>query len=278
MVPPSSLKSDPKSKMQTEKPHPESTRLQEMALPELMSLMSREDFRACQAVQDALDSLARSAEVVAECYIKGSTTFFVGAGTSGRTCAMEVAELPPTFGVDPSQFIALTPTTSFKEAGEDDIGQAREIFEKALSQAGEGEHVIIGVSASGQTPFVLEVIHQAKIRGIQTIGIANNEGAPLLTLADLKVFLNTGPEIIAGSTRLKAGTAQKMALNHITVGAMVLCGRTHKNLMAYVTPVNQKLRQRAIAIVCAELHVDEETARCLLTSADWSVPKVLGLE
>ncbi len=264
--------------MQTEKPHPESSRLQEMTVQELMSLMSQEDLRACQAVQEAREFLARSAEMVAKCYQRGGTTFFVGAGTSGRLCAMEVAELPPTFGVEPERFLALTPYASVREAGEDDVEQAQDALEKALSHSGKGEHLVIGVSASGQTPYTLEVVRQARQRGIPTIGMANNEEAPLFSLADLKVFLNTGPEVLAGSTRLKAGTAQKMALNQITTGAMVLCGRVHKNLMAYVTPVNKKLRQRAIAIVCTELNVDEETALCLLQSANWSIPEVLGLK
>lgn len=264
--------------METEKPHPESTRLHEMSLLELMSLMSQEDLKACDAVREARESLSRSAQAVAECYQRGGTTFFVGAGTSGRLCAMEVAELPPTFGVEPERFVALTPGASTKESGEDDTQQAREVFEKALLSAGKGEPLVLGVSASGRTPFVLEIVQQSRQKGIQTIGMANNEGAPLLALADIPVLLRTGPEIIAGSTRLKAGTAQKMALNHITVGSMVLCKRVHKNLMAYVTPTNQKLRQRAIAIVCAELRVDEETARRLLEAEGWSVPRVLGLE
>jgi N-acetylmuramic acid 6-phosphate etherase len=136
--------------------------------------------------------------------------------------------------------------------------------------------VVIGIAASGRTPFVLGAVRFARQHGVWTCGIANNPGAPLIAEADLGILLDTGPEVLTGSTRLKAGTAQKMALNRISTAAMVLSGKVVSNLMVDVKATNEKLRARCVAIVCALNGVSEEEGRALLEANDWSIRAALS--
>jgi len=239
----------------------------------LAEIIAGENQRAVQAALDASDSLALAMQWVAETYLVGGRTVYVGAGTSGRVAAADAAEMPPTFGVEPHQFMALVAggaTSRAKEGAEDDRASAvADVTALGLSS----EDVIIGISASGRTPYVLSALEAA---GTRTIGIANNPESELLRLADLPVLLDTGPEVLAGSTRLKAGTAQKIALNTISTGAMVLAGRVSGNMMSHMTPKNDKLKKRAIQIVVEARGVDSSAARALLEAANWNLPGALG--
>ncbi len=282
--------------MRTEEHHPRRLDLTKISPRELVQIVTEESHEAARAVANAADALVRAIEEVARCYDRGGTTIYIGAGTSGRIAAMDAAEMPPTFGVPPERFVALVAGGAFMrsaEGAEDNREQARRDLDNVLRHIGPGEmplhaeatppgaqspHLVIGVSASGATPYVLAAIELAKERNIFTIGIANNPHVPLVHLADHAVVLDTGPEILAGSTRMKAGTAQKIALNIISLGAMAMCGRVEADVMTHMTPVSDKLRQRAIRIVMTQRRVDAETARRILEQCGWVIARALSEE
>lgn len=280
--------------MRTEERHPRRVDLTALAPEELVNLVVEESLAAANAVAAAAPQLIRVIKEVANCYDRGGTTIYVGAGTSGRIAAMDAAEMPPTFGVAPERFVALLAGGSFMrsaEGAEDDRQQGRRDLDNVLRNIGPGDvplhpnavpseaqspHLVIGVSASGATPYVLAAIELARERNIFTIGIANNPNVPLVHLVDHAVVLDTGPEILAGSTRMKAGTAQKIALNIISLGAMAMCGRITGDAMTHMTPVSEKLRQRAIRIVMSQRRCDAETATRLLERCDWVIARALS--
>lgn len=258
--------------MSTEGRNPNSEGLDRMPPEMLAVVIASENLQSVQAALDAWDALATAMEWVAECYLAGGRTIYVGAGTSARIAAADAAEMPPTFGVEPDRFVALvagSATDRAKEGAEDD----REAAVADLSALNLTPiDLVIGISASGRTPYVLAAVGAAATR---TIGIANNPDSELLKIADLALLLDTGPEVLAGSTRLKAGTAQKIALNTISTGAMVLAGRVAGNEMSHMTPKNEKLRHRAIGIVAAARGIGSDEAKNLLQAAEWNLPQVL---
>jgi N-acetylmuramic acid 6-phosphate etherase len=259
----------------TEGTHERLPGLDETDPEEIARLFALEAAEAARAVESAAPFLAEAMRAVADCFSRGGNVIYAGAGTSGRLAAMDAAEMPPTFGVDSARFHALiagSADRAAKEASEDDTAQAIADFDSVMS----GNCVVIGVSASGTTPYVLEVVREANKRGLVTIGIANNPDTPLLEAAKIAILLDTGPEVLAGSTRLKAGTAQKVALNAISTGAMALAGRIRGHDMTHMKPLNAKLRRRAIAIVARQLGVPEADAEERLLMANWSLPDALG--
>jgi N-acetylmuramic acid 6-phosphate etherase len=258
-------------------------RLGELDPAGVIALMDEEEEHVLAAVRRAAPSLARAARAVAERFQRGGRTILLGSGTSGRIAIQEVAELPPTFGVAEDRFVALaaggaSTGPAAVTSSEDDV----EAAPRALESLGAGPaDVVIGIAASGTTPFVLAGVAWGRGAGAWTCGIANNPGTPLLREAALPVLLDTGPEVLTGSTRLKAGTAQKLALNRITTAAMVQSGRVVENHMVDVVAVIDKLRGRAVRIVVDLGRTDAESARALLERHDWSVRaalKALGRE
>ncbi|MFC1429673.1 N-acetylmuramic acid 6-phosphate etherase [Streptacidiphilus sp. N1-3] len=243
----------------------------------VVELMNREEQRALDAVGEASGQLATVAQRVADCVQAGGRVVLLGAGTSGRLALQEVAELPPTFGLSPEIFHVLA-------AGSAAMGPAvitnteddTEAAPTALAAQGIGPaDVVIGLAASGTTPFVRSGIKAATQLGSWTCGIANNPGTPLLTDGNYGVLLDTGPEVLTGSTRLKAGTAQKLALNRITTAAMVVGGRVIENHMLDVTGSNAKLRLRALRIVSDVTGWDDSRVRTTLEQNAWSVRAAL---
>jgi len=241
--------------------------------------MNREEYRALAAVEQAAPLLALAAEKVASSLCAGGRIVFIGAGTSGRIALQETAEMPPTFGVPPDCFVvmaagsALMGPTAITRT-EDDIQAARQALDRL--RIGPAD-VVIGLAASGTTPFVRAGLRAASAAGAWTCGIANNPNAQLLADAEVGILLDTGPEVLTGSTRLKAGTAQKLALNRIMTAAMVLAGHVAENHMIDITGSNEKLRRRAIRIVMDLAALDEGEARRLLDQAAWSVRDALRL-
>ena len=262
----------------TEQRNPASSHFGELSAREVVTLMNREERRVLTALESAEAELAAIAEQIAARMSVGGRVFLLGAGTSGRLAAQEVAELPPTFGVDPALFRAITPGDQPVQAertapNEDDT----EAAPLALALAGvNADDIAIGVSASGTAPFVLTGVAAAATLGAWTCGIANNPGTPLLDLPDLGVLLDTGPEVLTGSTRLKAGTAQKLALNRITTAAMVLSGRVMSNHMVELVGSNRKLRARAARILIDLSGCTFEEACRSLEASGWSVRTALG--
>jgi N-acetylmuramic acid 6-phosphate etherase len=261
----------------TEQRNPASRGLGELPAAGVIGLMNTEEHRVLTAVEQVTPLLAEAAERVAAVFTGGGRTVFIGSGTSGRIALQEVAELPPTFGVPQDSFAVLTvggPLTGPAAIArtEDDEQAVREALGALRTGSGDA---VIGLAASGTTPFVRAGVRAAASAGAWTCGIAHNPGAPLLTDGELGILLDTGPEVLTGSTRLKAGTAQKLALNRITTAAMVLAGRVADNHMIDLTGSNTKLRARAIRIVMDLGGLGEPEARRRLEAAGWSVRAAL---
>jgi N-acetylmuramic acid 6-phosphate etherase len=225
------------------------------------------------AVQREKTRIARGAELVAEAVLKGGRLIFAGAGTSGRLGVLEAAELPPTFGIDPETAQAVmaggaAAVHRAKEGVEDDY-DAGERAMRGLRPT--HKDVVIGISASGMTPFVRGAVASARAAHAPIIGVTCDPRSELKDLADIAIVLGVGPEVIAGSTRLKAGTATKIVLNMLTTAAMVRAGKTYGNLMVDVKSNSNKLRDRARRIVGTVTGLDYDAADALLQRAQWNV-------
>lgn len=257
----------------TEQFLPEQPPLDRLPTLALLRLMNREDQKVVQAVEEALPAIAATVEVVADRLARGGRLFFVGAGTSGRLGAAEAAECPPTFGTPPEMVQALIAGGERAlrqpvEGAEDDTAQAQ----TAVQAAGIGpDDVVVGITASGRTPFVRAALETARARGAWTVALVCTPDAPLAALAHQTITVAVGPEVLAGSTRLKAGTAQKMVLNMLTTAAMARLGRVYGPFMVDLQPTNQKLRTRAQRIVCLLTGASPEAARAALEAAGWRV-------
>jgi len=239
--------------------------------------MNEEENIVLRALKAAEEPIAIAIEKVAAAYRSGGRTIYIGAGTSGRVATMDAAEMPPTFGIDASLFVAVIAggaDASGKaiENAEDDIHASVVALNKLKLTPSD---VVIGLAASGTTPFVVSAVRHARQKGVWTCGIANNRNTPLLSEAELGIFLDTGPEILTGSTRLKAGTSQKLILNRISTGAMVLSGKVIENLMVDVKASNAKLKERCAHIVTELSNVTKDEAWDLLEANDWNIRRVL---
>lgn len=263
--------------MGTEARNPRSYGLDKMTAREIVRLMNEEEQAVIRALQAAEESLAVVIERAAQAFKDEGRVIYLGSGTSGRIATMDAAEMPPTFGIAPERFVALVSGGS--AATERAVEDAEDDEHAAIVALNEIEvsprDIVIGVAASGTTPYVLGGIRHAQQKGVWTCGIANNRNAPLLEAADHGVLLDTGPEVLTGSTRLKAGTAQKMALNRISTGAMVLAGKVVENLMVDVKAKNRKLKDRCVRIVCELCPLTADEAWDLLEKNDWSIRRVL---
>ena len=228
-----------------------------------------------RAVAGAMSEIARAAEAARDALAAGGRLVYVGAGTSGRLGALDAAECPPTFGARPEQVIALIaggPRALRRavEGAEDDAGDgARQIRRARVAPA----DLVIGISASASTPYVLGALAQARQAGARTVLVCCNAIAPDRRAAEIVIALDTGPELIAGSTRLKAGTATKLVLNAISTAAFVLLGKVYRGRMVDLRPTNEKLRARAERIVTELTGLPERDARTLLLRARGS-PKL----
>jgi N-acetylmuramic acid 6-phosphate etherase len=246
---------------------------------EIVRLMNEEEFVVLNALKDAEKPLAEAAEKVAEAFRRGGRTIYVGSGTSGRIALADAAEMPPTFGIDRSSFVALVSggddsQTQAKEDAEDDEYEAITALNKMSVTPID---ILIGITASGRTPFVVAAVRHARQKGLWTCGIVNNKDTPLFHAADLGIFLNTGAEVLTGSTRLKAGTAQKLALNRISTAAMVLSGKVISNLMVDVKAKNGKLKDRCARIVHDLTTATVDEAWDMLEKHEWNVRTVVAL-
>jgi N-acetylmuramic acid 6-phosphate etherase len=256
---------------QTEQLNPSTIDMDLLPPTELMRLLHAENYVPAQAVEAALPQIVLAVEVIAERLKKGGRLFYIGAGTSGRIGVLDASECPPTFGVPPEMVQGIIAggdvamRESLEGAEDDPEAGARDLRARGLSSA----DVIVGIAASGRTPYVVGALKQAREAGAYTIALVNTSPSEMERLAELTIIVLTGPEALAGSTRLKAGTAQKMVLNLLSTGAMVLLGKTYGNLMVDVQATNTKLQERAVQIVRVAAGVDEDRARCALEQAQW---------
>ena len=235
-------------RLPTEQRHPGSRDLDCLSLPALLRLMSREDARVVRAVTRAAPQTARAIALIARRLRRGGRLWFVGAGTSGRLGVLEAAECPPTFHTAPSRVQAIIAggrgaVFRSREGAEDTRTGARQMIRRRVTR----HDVVVGITASGVTPFVDEALRTAARRGASTV-LVSAHPRPRIP-ARVRIAVNVGPEILTGSTRLKAGTATKLILNRLTLGAMVRLGKTYGNLMVDVRPTSRKLRARARRMV-----------------------------
>ncbi len=242
-----------------------------------MRVINAEDAKVVTAVERALPQIARGVGLIANALQRGGRLIYVGAGTSGRIAALDAAECPPTFNVDPRtvQFIMAggpAALASAVEANEDsrDLGK-REIAKRKPGRT----DVVVGIAASGRTPFTIAAIEYARSKGAHTVSVTCNRNTPLEKVAHLGIVTEVGPEVISGSTRMKAGTAQKMVLNMLSSGAMTRLGYVYGNLMVHVTPRNSKLAARSVNILQQAADVSAEIAARALRLAGNSVPVAL---
>lgn len=234
---------------------------------EIVAAVTAANQRALAAVAAAGPQLAAAAEGIERCLARGGRLVYAGAGTSGRIGVQDAAELPPTFGFDRAEVLlagGMQAESAAKEGAEDDVVAA--VADVDALAVGPDD-ALIGIAASGGTPYTVAAVKRARERGAFTVGIANSPDSPLLEAGDVGVLLDTGPEVLAGSTRLAAGTAQKAAINAISTAVLVRLGGAYGNLMVGMRAVNAKLRWRAVQIVAEATGLEEGEAAPLLESA-----------
>lgn len=252
----------------TERRLPASMRLDEFSTVELLELLNTEDRAATDAVAQAIPQIAELVEVATERFLRGGRVHYFGAGTSGRLAVLDAAELLPTFNLEPDLVIAHI------AGGERALVRAVEDAEDSeadgrTAAAGLGPlDIAIGLTASGNTPYVGGALAAARAAGSYTALVSCNAFASLAPLADTNVVLDTGAEVVTGSTRLKAGTAEKLMLNGFSTALMVAVGRTWSNLMVSVVATNEKLRRRTVRILMQAAGLDEAASRDLLERSD----------
>lgn len=257
---------------QTEHVNPRTAGLDELSTPQLVHVLADEQRAAVDAVLAVSEPLAQAVDEVGRRLRAGGRLHYAGAGTSGRLGFLDASEMPPTFGTNPQLVCAhiaggLGALTRAVEGAEDDF----EAGEREIRDHVSAGDALVGISASGGAPYVLGAIKAARAAGAWTLGVANSPDAPLVREADLGIVLQTGPEPLTGSTRLKAGSSQKILLNTLSTAVMVRLGKVHDNLMVDVVATNVKLRNRALRLVMRLTGASEDEARGLLQAAGGSV-------
>jgi N-acetylmuramic acid 6-phosphate etherase len=253
----------------TEARNPASERLDELATPELLRLMHAADEEAVAAVGREVPRIAAAVDAIVARMEKGGRLFYIGAGTSGRLGVLDASECPPTFNTPPDlvQGIIAGGDIALRhpvERAEDDPSQGvRDLGARSFS----ARDVLVGIAASGRTPYVVGAIEHARSLGALTVGLSSVPGSPLALAAEIAITPETGPEVVTGSTRLKAGTAAKLVLNMISTGALVRLRYVYSNLMVNLQPTNSKLDDRAARIVSTITGLEYQASRDLLVRA-----------
>ena len=259
--------------MRTEEHSPRFEDLDAWPSLEAVHAMFEGQLSAVAAVRQALPEIVSAGEAAAQRLAESGRLIYAGAGTSGRIGVQDGAELSPTFDwpEDRVAFAIAGGERALKasaEDAEDDRGAAKRAL---VGLAIGARDVVIGIAASGATPYTLEFVEGARVRGALTVGVANNPGAPLLSAAEHPILIDTGPEVLAGSTRMKAGTAQKTVLNLLSTLVMIRLGRVYRGMMVEMRSRNAKLLRRATGMVSHLAHCDDQTAREALEAADGNV-------
>jgi N-acetylmuramic acid 6-phosphate etherase len=265
------------SQLATERPNPASAGLDEKSSLGIVRIINAEDANVAAAVKRALPQIAEAIDLIADSLRKGGRLIYVGTGTSGRIAALDAAECPPTFNTNPQtvQFIIAGGPKALGSAVESNEDSA-ELGEREIARRKPGKNdVVVGIAASGRTPFTIAAIRYARRRGARTVAVVCNPNSELEKAAHIGIVVETGPEVISGSTRMKAGTAQKMVLNMLSSGAFTRMGYVYGNLMVNVRPTNQKLIARAVAILERAANIPKAKAAKALKSGWVSVPAAL---
>jgi N-acetylmuramic acid 6-phosphate etherase len=261
----------------TEQTNPASHDLDAKSSLEIAGIINAEDAKVAAAVKRALPQIAKAIDLIATALQRGGRLIYVGAGTSGRIAALDAAECPPTFNTDRKtvQFVIAGGTKALAaavEANED----SRQLGQREIAKKKPGKNdVVVGIAASGRTPFTVAAIEYARRKGARTVAVTCNRNSPLGRAAHVAIVIEVGPEVLTGSSRMKAGTAQKMVLNMLSTGAMARLGYIYGNLMVNVHVKNAKLLERGITILHLATGTDGTTAKRVLNSAGNTVPIAL---
>jgi N-acetylmuramic acid 6-phosphate etherase len=261
----------------TEARNPRTAGIDALASLEIVGLISDEDATVAPAVRRELGQIGRAVDVIVERLRRGGRLLYFGAGTSGRLGVLDASEIPPTYSAPPDLvqgFIAggdVALRRSVEAAEDDPDAGAQAVREAKVNEA----DVVVGIAASGGTPWVLGAVAEARRRGAATIALTCNPDSPLARLAEIAIAPVVGPEAIAGSSRMKAGTAQKMVLNMLSTAAMIRLGKVYGNLMVDVQPTNAKLQRRAVRILQEATGADAEAARQALEATGYEVKPAL---
>jgi N-acetylmuramic acid 6-phosphate etherase len=257
----------------TEERNPLTSDIDTLPTLDMLALINSEDQKVALVVRDELPNIAAAVDAITKRMRRGGRLIYIGAGTSGRLGVLDASECPPTFGTQPELVVGLiaggqAALTEAVEGAEDNReGGAAEIAELDVNE----NDSVIGIAASGHTPYAMGGLQEANKRSALTVSIACNRPSPLEKLAEIGIALLVGPEVVSGSTRLRAGTAQKMVLNMISTAVMIRLGKTYSNLMVDVQPTNIKLRQRARRIVAEATGLDLHRATKILSACNGEV-------
>ncbi len=266
--------------LKTEMRNPRTMNISEMSTLDMLKIINDENVNVISAIDKALPQIEKACDAVADAIANGGKVYYLGSGTSGRLAVCDAAECPPTFGVPYDLFngiIAGGEKCMFKAAenAEDDpVMSVDELKKRSFCK----DDILIGLSASGSAAYVISALEYAKKLGAVTVAITNNPETAMGKAADIEICADTGPEVITGSTRMKAGTAQKIILNMLSTVSMVRCGYVYENLMINLRPTNKKLKNRMIGIVTDILSCDRERAESLLEANEWSIRRAIQNE
>lgn len=257
----------------TEQANPNSRRIDKLPTLDMLALINQEDAQVALAVEKALPQIARAVDSIAAALQNEGRLFYVGAGTSGRLGVLDAVECAPTFSAPPEQVQGIiaggrAALTQAVEGAEDHPMRGKRDL---MAHNATPRDVVCGIAASGRTPYVIGALEYAKSIRAKTIAISCDISAPILDIAELGIGVDVGPEVIAGSTRMKAGTAQKMILNMLSAAAMIKLGKVYGNLMVDLKVTNQKLADRACRLVMQLTGLDESAAKHLLSQASREV-------
>ncbi len=261
------------SRISTEQRNSRTAEIDTLPTIEMLRVINEEDAIVAPAVAKQLPNISRAVDGIVDRIRSGGRLLYIGAGTSGRLGVLDASECPPTFNTPPELVVGLIAggDHALRHAVEH-VEDSPEAGAQALRDAGVTQlDTVVGIAASGRTPFVLGAMAYAREQGALTVGVSNSENAPLSEAVDIPIPVVVGPEVVTGSTRLKSGTAQKLVLNMLSTGAMIKLGKTYGNLMVDVQPTNEKLRARAVRIVAEATGLSHDEARAALASAQEDV-------
>lgn len=265
------------SQLVSEQRNPATMDLDKLSSLELVAKLNEQDKQVPLAIEKELPQIAKAVDAISEAFTSGGKLIYVGAGTSGRLGILDASECPPTFGVDESM------VTGLIAGGHEAIFRSREGAEDSVEQGQTDltnqkvtkNDVVVGIAASGRTPYVIGALEQAKKIGAGTVAVSCNPDSDIAQLADIAISPIVGPEALTGSTRLKAGTAQKLVLNMLTTASMVRIGKCYQNLMVDVKASNKKLVARAIRIVMQATECSKDEATAVLDESQYDVKKAI---
>ncbi len=263
--------------LKTEMRNLKSMHIDKMTTAEMVAVINAENYNAVRAVEAESDAIARAIDAVSEGLRRGGRLIYMGAGTSGRIGVLDASECPPTYGVSSDTVIGIMAggdkclRQAAENAEDDEFAGVEELKKLNI----DIHDTVIGLSVAGGARYVNSAVSYAKSVGAKTVGITSNADSVLAQIADIAICPDTGAEVITGSTRMKAGTAQKLILNTISTCAMVKCGYVYENLMINLRPTNIKLTERMVGIVMSITGCDDATARAALDATGWRIPEAV---